>query len=177
MSIILCGLQCSGKTTVGKRLAEMLEWNLVDTDLLIESAYAKSREKYASCREICLQEGESFFRQMEKEQIASLKAGPQTVISLGGGALLCDESMKHLRTIGEIVYLKTSTEILWKRITLRGIPTYLKSQEPEKSFYQMASARISVFENSSTYIIETDGYSESELAVEIINIRNKMYGK
>ena len=45
MSIILCGLPMSGKTTIGKKMAKELNWNFIDTDELIENAYSRKEEK------------------------------------------------------------------------------------------------------------------------------------
>ena len=60
MNLILCGLPASGKTSVGKRVAEKMGRPFIDTDHLIEAAHQ------ATCRELFLLSGEEAFREMEK---------------------------------------------------------------------------------------------------------------
>lgn len=72
MNIILCGLPKSGKTTIGKHFAENMKWDFIDTDILIEKAYARSTHKKHTCRQIYFEEGEAFFRNIESLIIGSL---------------------------------------------------------------------------------------------------------
>src|SRR5262245_26508820 len=72
-NIILCGLPASGKSTIGKMVAEAMEREFIDTDQLIEAAYTAKTGKQATCRQICHNHGEKYFRQLEDQQIAALK--------------------------------------------------------------------------------------------------------
>ena len=87
MTLILSGLPMSGKTTIGKLLAEKLQLPFLDTDRLIEQSYAAMTGMKCSCRQIHSEKGEVFFRAFEKEQIKALQGDHARVIALGGGVL------------------------------------------------------------------------------------------
>lgn len=176
MNVILCGLPMCGKTTIGKMLSKRLNWNFIDTDLLIENWYAIHTTKYLSCRQIFIHEGEAFFRKIEKQHILSLKASVKNIISLGGGALCDQENTQHLQSIGEVYYLKTPVNILWYRVQSRGIPAYLDQNQPEVSFYEMARKRASFYEKAAHFIIETNHLSEQDIINTLLNRRENMHG-
>ena len=151
--IIFSGLPASGKTTMGKILAEELNWEFIDTDRLIEKAYNK---KPATCSEIFKEEGKKYFRELEKNQIIAIvdKKTP-TVVALGGGALNDPDNVKILRSAGTLIYLQVPLEVVWKRIEQRGIPAYLDPTNPEQSFHELAQKRIPLYEKASHITLKT----------------------
>jgi shikimate kinase len=175
MNVILCGLPMSGKTTVGKMVAEKLNWNFVDTDRLIENAYAAKTGKTSTCRQIFIEEGELIFRNLEKEQVASLKGLDKSMIAVGGGSLNDPENVQMLRVAGKLVYLQASISVLWERIRWRGIPAYLDPLNPEKAFDEMAKKRIPIYERAATVIIETSHLNEQEMMAAIL--KEMTYGE
>lgn len=176
MNIILCGLPKCGKTTIGKRLAEKLEWNFIDTDQLIEKCYTDATGKKKNCRQIFLQEGEERFRELEKVQIAHLNSSKNSVISLGGGALNHPENIKSLRITGEIVYLKAPVATLWDRIKKDTIPAFLTTVDPEKEFYWLAEKRMIIYEATATMTIDTNYLNVQEIVNLLVEFRNQ-YGQ
>lgn len=82
MAIVLIGVPGAGKSTVGKILAQQLGTTFIDTDSVIEQVAGKS------ISDIFIQDGEQHFRQLEKQIIAESLANNDSVISLGGGALM-----------------------------------------------------------------------------------------
>jgi shikimate kinase len=171
-TLILCGLQSSGKSTVGKKLSEVLQREFIDTDDLIEKLYVKLYGAPLRCREISQKEGESFFRSLERKAILTLIGGSY-VIATGGGVLQDPENVKHLQSLGILVFLKTPLSILWERIILKGIPSYLDQKNPKESFYDIAYKRIPIYENACHHTIECNNQS----AEEILNTIIKKYGK
>lgn len=163
MNFILCGLPCSGKTTCGKKLANNINCKFIDTDHLIEDAYAVQTGQHFTCRQICIKEGERKFRELEKQQISSLSISEKAIISTGGGSIIDPENVKTLKQFGQIIYLKTPLDILWHRIYQRGLPSYLDPKNPEKSFYESATIRIPLFEKAADHIIDTTQLSEHDL--------------
>ncbi len=125
MNVILCGLPKSGKTTVGKALSQALRMNFVDTDCLIEDAFAAHYNEKLSCREIFERKGEDFFRTLEKQQVLTLKETTQSIIAIGGGTLLTHENALLIGSLGCIIYLKISMEGLLDRFLQHKIPPYL----------------------------------------------------
>lgn len=72
MNIILCGLPGCGKSTLGKKIAPLYQFDFIDTDLSIEELYKAKTGREFLVREIYKKEGVRFFRQLEKQVIASL---------------------------------------------------------------------------------------------------------
>lgn len=169
MNIIICGLPASGKTTVGRMLADSLGWNFLDTDWLIEKAYLAKTGHLYTCRQICTSEDELFFRALEKQQIYELLNLHQTIISVGGGSLTDPENKKILQSLGSILYLKMTPGIIWERLKIRGIPSYLNPHDPETEFHALAEFRMSLFESIANEIIEAEMLAPHEILARILN--------
>lgn len=103
MNIVLIGLKSCGKTSVGRALAAKLGKFFIDTDELIMERHGNRRQ---SIREICLQNGENYFRNLEKEVIATLAALDDAVVATGGGAVLEEENIKNLKKERDIDLLR-----------------------------------------------------------------------
>lgn len=163
MNLIFCGLQNSGKTTIGQLLAIRLGWDFIDTDQLIEGRYGRTQ----SCREIFIKEGESTFRALEKKVIDSLKVLKNCVIATGGGSLVNPENKNILEQLGKFVYLKANPQLLWTRIG--SIPALLDQNEPKKSFLELAKNRIPIYESVAHYTIETDTLTPEQIVDMILS--------
>ncbi len=112
MSVGLIGYRGSGKTTIGKRLANRLWQTFIDTDELVVK---KSERK--NIKEIFEIDGEKKFRELETEVLREIVDQPDTVIALGGGALNLEENRHLIRKSGvHVVYLKCEPAELLKRI-------------------------------------------------------------
>lgn len=98
-SIVLTGMPGSGKTTVGRLLAEQLGRKLYDSDDEITARTGRTPN------EIIRADGEAAFRDIEAETIAALALEPGCVIATGGGAILREENIRHLRANGRICFL------------------------------------------------------------------------
>ncbi len=107
--IILTGMMCSGKTTVGRRLAAALGWDFVDTDELIEQ---RSGLKIS---EIFRAYGEEYFRKLEKEVLLSAMRLENAVIATGGGVVTDSENLKLIREQSLGVYLDVPLKELVRR--------------------------------------------------------------
>ena len=114
MHLILFGFQGCGKSTIGKQLAEQLQRPFIDTDArIVERAGLPVRELYHTL-------GETKFRTLEKQIILELEPRPDAVIALGGGSVLDPESVRFLRTIGQLIYL----DIPFEQLRIEGTPAY-----------------------------------------------------
>lgn len=96
--ISLIGMAGSGKTTIGVALARALGWAFIDTDSLIEAAYATRLQDISDAL------SRDAFLDMEADFICSLRTS-RTVISTGGSVVYRDRGMKRLRDLGLIVRL------------------------------------------------------------------------
>src|ERR1051325_5153600 len=111
MSIVLIGYRGSGKSTIGRKLADRLWLKFVDTDDLIIKKAGKA------IKDIFAQDGEEKFRDLEEQTIAEVAQLKDHVIALGGSAVLREANRTALTTQGhKIVYLKCDPQILHQRI-------------------------------------------------------------
>lgn len=109
MSVILIGMPSCGKSTLGVLLAKKLGYRFIDSDLVIQE-----REGML-LHDIIEQRGEEEFLRIENEVNCSL-TDRRAVISTGGSAVYGEEAMRHLGTLGKIVYLNISCETMLSRL-------------------------------------------------------------
>jgi shikimate kinase len=111
MNIVLIGYRGSGKSTVGKRLAERLKMSFVDTDDLLTERYGHSITKIVESN------GWDHFRAAEKAIIKEISIQDNLVIASGGGSVLDDENVRFFGENGLIVWLKVDPEVLFNRLS------------------------------------------------------------
>lgn len=109
-NVYLIGPMGAGKTSIGRRLAGMLQWPFVDLDQAIEE---RSGASIALTFEI---EGEAGFRRRERELLGELVRRRGIVLSTGGGAVLSDVNREHLSHNGFIVWLDTDVNAQLARL-------------------------------------------------------------
>ncbi|MEC7680291.1 MAG: shikimate kinase [Planctomycetota bacterium] len=111
-NLYLTGYRGTGKSTVGRRLAERLQTQCIDLDDVVEAVAGKS------IREIFEQGGEESFRDFESSALVEVSSQDGVVISLGGGAILRPENRKRISSRGFCFWLDAQPETILKR--LRG---------------------------------------------------------
>src|SRR5216683_4509040 len=108
--IFLTGLPGSGKSTVGRQVAELLRWDFIDTDTLL------SERCGMPVGQVLVEYGEQRFRQMESEALISATDDKRVVIATGGGVIISEANRAFMREHGLTVYLETSVETAWQRV-------------------------------------------------------------
>lgn len=164
MNIILCGLPSVGKTTVGKMLAEKLAYFFIDTDDEVVRMFAAMHGKIYTCREIAQKEGLLEFRKLEQKTILGLKYNHHCLIATGGGTVESLANIYVLQYMGNIIYLRTRPEAILERLLQSGIPPYLDANNPVGSFKKLAEKRCSLFEQTYSLVIDTDGLTPEEIS-------------
>lgn len=144
--VVLVGLMGVGKSTVGKRLATLLNTNFVDADDEIEQA------AQMSVSEIFEQFGEDYFRDGERRVIARLMEAGHGVIATGGGAFVDDETRALILDRGIAVWIDCDVDTLVERTGRRDTRPLLKNGDPKeilsslreqrKGFYAEAPVRV-----------------------------------
>ena len=109
-NIILIGMPGAGKSTLGIVLAKIMNYRFIDADLVIQQQCDKTLQKLIDA---CGPDG---FIEVENEILRDLEA-EHSVIATGGSAVYSDEAMKHLASIGRVVYLKIYYEQLVGRLS------------------------------------------------------------
>jgi shikimate kinase len=162
-NLILFGYKSSGKTYFGKLLAQELECTFIDTDLLVEKQFCETLD----CRQICLKIGDEGFRQLEAGVIDSLGKTINAIVAVGGGAVLNPENCEKLKTFGRLVYLEVEREVIRQRIFKSGIPFFLNSDEPDKSFEVMYEERKPIYESVSSFKVSVQGKTDRQVLDEL----------
>ncbi|MBA4187028.1 MAG: shikimate kinase [Planctomycetaceae bacterium] len=168
--IILIGYRGSGKTTVGRLLAQKLGWEFADADDHLEGVAGKS------IAEIFKAEGETGFRNRESAALADLCQRSRLVIATGGGAILRPANRDLLRSAGVVAWLATNPETSWKR--LQGDPT-TASRRPNltpaggfEEVQNLIAARTPLYRELAHFCADTDAQSPEEVAAAILNAWN-----
>lgn len=124
----------AGKTTVGRRVAEIAARPFVDLDGLIERRHGPIPALF--------ERGEPEFRRLEEETLAGVLAGPDSVVALGGGAVLSPLNRERLRARAFTVYLDVAVETAWERV--RGSNRPLAQREDDfRRLYESRQAAYS----------------------------------
>lgn len=117
MKIFLVGFMGCGKSYIGKKLAQMLGFQFVDVDSVIENTEVlpESMGKVTIAKIFDLK-GEPYFRQLESDRLRGLDKWNDIVIATGGGAACFHHNMQWMNEHGITVYLKTPPELLAARL-------------------------------------------------------------
>lgn len=111
MLVYLIGFMGSGKTTVAKKIATHLGWELTDLDRLIETRTGLSVE------DLFRDKGEHFFRKIESEVLRNIDYKLNNVVACGGGTPCFYDNMDYMNKTGLTIYLKMSTGALQNRLS------------------------------------------------------------
>lgn len=162
-NVTLIGMPGSGKSTIGVILAKALGYQFLDTDLVIQ------KQEKRNLSQIIAQEGPERFKEIENRVNASVDV-TETVIAPGGSVIYCEEAMKHLRSIGKVVYLKISLESLSKRLgNLRGRGVLLKEGQTLKDLYE---ERVPLYEKYADIVVDEEGKDLEESLAAVLEIIN-----
>lgn len=104
----------SGKSTLGKKIADALHYRYIDTDKLIV------RDEGRSIPEIFAQSGEDYFREAERRVLRTIRPGDSTVVSTGGGMPCFHDNINYINASGISVFLDVPVNILVQRILAHG---------------------------------------------------------
>jgi shikimate kinase len=108
-NLFLIGARGTGKTTVGRLVAERLGWRFCDADVLLEERAGKT------IRAIFETEGEAAFRDRESALLAEIAGRQDHVVATGGGVVLRAENRLCLAR-GDVVWLRAEPVVLWQRL-------------------------------------------------------------
>ncbi len=158
MNITLIGMPGSGKSYVGKELADRLGYRLLEMDRVMEATYQKSLP------EILEEIGESaFLEEQTNDVLWETSNCSNTVISPGGSIIYSPVAMEHLKMVSKVVYLQVSLATIEKRIS--NIPRAIIGLK-EKSLHQLYEERTELYEHWSDTTVNGD--QEAEMVINEI---------
>jgi shikimate kinase len=146
--LVFVGLAGSGKTTVGRGVAERLGREFVDLDLEI-----LRREGVASVGEVFRSRGEEYFRRLESDITQELAQRTSLVIAPGGGWIMSSRSVEAMRPVAYLIYLRVSPETAFARIGAdRGNRPLLDHPDPVSQLRSQLTVRGPRYEEADLII-------------------------
>lgn len=159
--VVLVGPMGSGKSTVGELIAQRLGVSYRDTDADIVAAQGRE------ISDIFVDEGEPYFRELEREAVAAAVAGHEGVLALGGGAVL-DEKTRELLTGLPVAYLSMDVEEAVKRVGL-GAARPLLAVNPRRQWRELMDARRPLYTEVARVEVATDARTPEEVAQAVLD--------
>ena len=161
-NIILVGPMGSGKSAVGRLLAQRLDLALVDSDAEIE---ARTGVDIAYIFE---REGEAGFRVREAEVLDDITRRPGVLVATGGGAVLDPGTRERLRSRGCVVYLRTTVDQQLARTRRNALRPLLMNPDPRGTLERLMAQRAALYEEVADVIVDTDGRKVGSVVDEIL---------
>ncbi len=152
----------TGKSTVGRIVAEQLKFDLLDTDALIEQRSGKK------ITDIFAQNGESTFRQLEAQLVTELATCTNTIISTGGGLPTNPANLESLKSHSLVVCLWAAPEAIFERVREQSHRPLLHDADPLGKIRSLLNAR-EPFYKQADVLINSDLRSAREVAQQVIN--------
>lgn len=161
--VVLVGLMGTGKTTVGRALAERLGRPLFDSDAVIEARTGRT------VRQIFLDEGEPAFRALETEVLLeALATETPSVIAAAGGVVLSEQNRAAIRGArAKVVWLRATPEQLVERVRAGGHRPAL-DDDPAGTLRRMHDSREPLYREVADMVVSVDGRSVHDVAEAIL---------
>jgi shikimate kinase len=155
--VVLVGMMATGKTTVGRAVAERLGRPFLDSDDLIE------RRTGRTVREIFESDGEQAFRALESQVLREALSGDApAVIAAAGGAVLDAENRRWLKRNGTVVWLRAEPSVLARRI---GADDHrpLLAVDPDATLRRLHAERLPLYREVADVVVDVDGLVPGEV--------------
>lgn len=160
-NLVLLGFMGTGKTAVGRCLAERLGFGFADLDALVEA------EAGCTIAQLFEREGEAGFRLRERRMAADVAARSGLVVATGGGVVLDPENLRVLAATGDLVCLTAEPETILQRVAGDATRPLLRVPDP------LARIRSLLGERRARYAaipiqVPTDGLQPDEVAEAVL---------
>ena len=167
LSAILIGPPGSGKSSVGKSLAQRMGVEFADTDTIIENKCKKS------ISDIFVESGEPYFREIERTVVLDRLENGEGVLSLGGGSVLDQQAHSALRNSPTpIVFLDVSLASASPRVGFNRDRPLLVGN-PRAKWQELMNARRPIYEELATFTVSTDELTPSQVSSKIVELLAK----
>lgn len=156
-TIVLIGLMGVGKTTVGRRLAQALDWPFKDADEEVEKAAGRT------VSEIFDDFGEAGFREGERKVIARLLEQPPMILALGGGAFMDPETRALVKDKARSIWLQADVATLVQRVGRRDTRPLLRQKDPHAVLTELLEKRTPAYAEAELHIDAAGGSHQKTL--------------
>lgn len=161
-SVVLVGMMGSGKTAIGRALADRLGVAFLDSDQAIEDA------AQMTVSEVFSRDGEAFFRARETEVLARLLDGAPAVLSTGGGAFLRKENRDLIETGGVSVLLEADLDLLWERVRHKSTRPLLQTDDPRATLAKIFAQRAPIYAQAKLKVTADPGFSIPQMTDAVV---------
>jgi shikimate kinase len=161
VNLALIGFMGTGKTSVGRLVAEALNFEFVDTDEQIQARTGRT------ISDIFTKDGEAAFRSLEREAVLELSKHSHAVISTGGGLPTNPENLAQLKTNALVICLCSSPEKIWERVRHQSHRPLLQGPEPLQKIRELLAAR-EPFYKQADVLINADIRAVREVAQQVV---------
>lgn len=161
-NLTLIGFMGTGKSSVGRLVAEQLHFDFVDTDHVIEERAGRT------IAQIFADHGEPAFRDLEHRLVLELAHRQKTVIATGGGLPLNPANLESLKTHALVVCLWASPARIYERVREHKHRPLLNTPDPEERIQELLAAR-EPFYRQADVLINTENRSLREVALQVIH--------
>ncbi|SNS23146.1 shikimate kinase [Rhodococcoides kyotonense] len=158
---VLIGPPGAGKSTIGRRVAQALELELLDTDTAIERTTGRT------IPEIFAEDGEPAFRVIEEQVVADALATHTGIVSLGGGSIL-SERTRTLLSRETVVYLEISVAEGLRRTGANTARPLLSGPDPRTKYQNLMRTRRPLYRAAATIRVRTDGRSPGRVVTQVV---------
>lgn len=150
-TLVLVGMMGAGKSSVGKRLAQVLDLPFKDADEEIEKAAGRT------ISEIFAHHGEAEFREGERRVIARLLDDPPHVLATGGGAFVNNSTRALVKAKAVSIWLKADPEVLARRVGRKDNRPLLRGKDPRQVLTELLAQREPAYRQADLIIESNDG--------------------
>jgi shikimate kinase len=161
-NLALIGFMGTGKSSVGRLVADLMHFTFLDTDHVIEARAGKT------IREIFEQDGEPAFRNWENKIVEELTVRDKTVISTGGGLPANQENLTSLKTHALVVCLWASAEAIYERVRGHDHRPLLQEADPLEKIRSLLSVRAPYYRQADV-LVNAEIRSVREIAIQVIH--------
>jgi shikimate kinase len=158
---VLIGPPGAGKSSVARQLGRILDCQVVDTDSVIEKKSGKT------ISEIFVEDGETKFREIERQVVLDEIKNSESVLALGGGSVLNAEVAQSLRDNSvPVIYLEVSISQAAPRVGFNKDRPLL-TMNPRQQWLALMEVRRPIYEGLASFKVNTDNRKPAEVAAEI----------
>jgi shikimate kinase len=167
--VVLVGLPGSGKTTVGRLVAERLSAGLVDIDATLALRAGKP------IATIFAEQGEAVFRELERSEMAAALASEPAVIAPGGGWAAQPGALEAAKARALVIYLRACPETAAGRAAREGTRPLLSGEDPVARMRELFVQREPFYRNAHAHV-ETEGKAVEQVASEVARLAQTSAG-